>query len=339
MNKYNKKKLFNVGIIGCGLIGKKRADNLGKKAKLIACADISIKNAKLISNNNKKIIIFKNWRELIKIKELNIVIISTPHNQLSRILLESIKKGKHVFIEKPASINLSELKSIIHKNKRLKRKIRVGYNHRYLSAIIKCKELINKKILGNLMFIKASYGHGGRFGYEKEWRMNPKISGGGELIDQGSHLIDLSELFFGKVIKAEGTVRDFFWKKKVDDNAFITLKFKKKLISFLHLSCTEWKNNFLFEIYGTKGKLRVEGKGGSYGREKLTLYKITRKKTYPRMFSWNFKKKDYSWSRELNEFYKDIEYNREPNPNLEQAYNILKVVKKIYKINRYDYNS
>ena len=141
MNKYNKKKLFNVGIIGCGLIGKKRADNLGKKAKLIACADISIKNAKLISNNNKKIIIFKNWRELIKIKELNIVIISTPHNQLSRILLESIKKGKHVFIEKPASINLSELKSIIHKNKRLKRKIRVGYNHRYLSAIIKCKEL------------------------------------------------------------------------------------------------------------------------------------------------------------------------------------------------------
>ena len=258
---------------------------------------------------------------------------------MSRILLEAIKKGKHVFIEKPASINLTQLKSIIKENKNLKRKIRVGYNHRFLSAIIKCKELLDKNILGNLMFIKASYGHGGRSNYDKEWRMNPKISGGGELIDQGSHLIDLSEFFFGKIIKAEGTLRDYFWKKKVDDNAFLTLKFKNNLISFLHVSCTEWKNNFLFEIYGSKGKLRIEGKGGSYGKEILKLYKINRKNTYPKIFSWKFSQKDHSWSKELNEFYRDIQYNRNPNPGLQQALSVLRVIKEVYKINKYDYSS
>ena len=196
--KIKKNSIFNIGIIGCGLIGKKRADNLGKRGRLIACADINVKNAQLVSNKDKKIQVFKDWKKLLKIKELDIVIIATVHNQMSRILLEAIKMGKHVFIEKPASINLIMLRSIIEKNKVLKRKIRVGYNHRFLSAIIKSKELLEKNTLGNLMFIKASYGHGGRFGYDKEWRMNPKISGGGELIDQGSHLIDLSEFFFWK---------------------------------------------------------------------------------------------------------------------------------------------
>ena len=337
--RIKKNSIFNIGIIGCGLIGKKRADNLGKRGRLIACADINVKNAQLVSNKDKKIQVFKDWKKLLKIKELDIVIIATVHNQMSRILLEAIKMGKHVFIEKPASINLIMLRSIIEKNKVLKRKIRVGYNHRFLSAIIKSKELLEKNTLGNLMFIKASYGHGGRSDYDKEWRMNPKISGGGELIDQGSHLIDLSEFFFGKIVKAEGTLRDFFWKKKVDDNAFLTLKFKNNLISFLHVSCTEWKNNFLFEIYGTKGKLRIEGKGGSYGKEILKLYKMNRKNTYPKIFSWKFSKKDHSWSRELNEFYKDIQFNRNPNPGLQQALSVLHVIKKVYKINKYDYSS
>ena len=337
--KIKKNSIFNIGIIGCGLIGKKRADNLGKRGRLIACADINVKNAQLVSNKDKKIQVFKDWKKLLKIKELDIVIIATVHNQMSRILLEAIKMGKHVFIEKPASISLIMLRSIIEKNKVLKRKIRVGYNHRFLSAIIKSKELLEKNTLGNLMFIKASYGHGGRSDYDKEWRMNPKISGGGELIDQGSHLIDLSEFFFGKIVKAEGTLRDFFWKKKVDDNAFLTLKFKNNLISFLHVSCTEWKNNFLFEIYGTKGKLRIEGKGGSYGKEILKLYKMNRKNTYPKIFSWKFSKKDHSWSRELNEFYKDIQFNRNPNPGLQQASSVLHVIKKVYKINKYDYSS
>ena len=119
--KSQKNKIFNVGIIGCGLIGKKRSKNLGKKGRLIACADININRAKLIANKKREIRVFKKWKDLLKVKELDIIIIATDHNQLSKILLEAIKAHKHVFIEKPASINLKNLKycstSIIYEKK------------------------------------------------------------------------------------------------------------------------------------------------------------------------------------------------------------------------------
>jgi len=330
---------FKVGIIGFGLIGKKRAENLGPKAKLVAYSDIINKKKNIFNQKNNKIKFFKNWKDLIKLKELDIIIISTVHNLLSLILLEACKYKKNILVEKPAAIHLKDLKKVIKLSKRYKNKIRVGYNHRFHSAIIKSKEIVNKKLLGKLMFIKASYGHGGRLGYEKEWRMKSKISGGGELIDQGSHLIDLSMFFLGEVKQVTSKLEKFFWKTNVDDNAFITLKFKNNCISFLHASCTEWKNNFIFEIYGTRGKLKIEGKGGSYGRESLIFYKMSKKMGLPKIDKWVFEKKDNSWKKELNELYNDIKYNRNPNPGLEQAYSILKIVKDIYKANKYDHCS
>ena len=149
--KNRKNKIFNVGIIGCGLIGKKRAENLGKKGRLIACADININRAKLIANKIKDIKIYKEWKHLLKIKELNIVIIATAHNLLSKILLESIKANKHVFIEKPASISLNDLRKVINKNKIFKRKVRVGYNKDCFLSKIKIFKL------GRLTFFFAIF--------------------------------------------------------------------------------------------------------------------------------------------------------------------------------------
>jgi len=331
-------KKFKVGIIGFGLVGQKRAKNLGPKAELVACSDI-INIKKKFFKKNSKIKFFKNWKDLIKLKELDIIIISTVHNLLAPILLEACRNKKNILVEKPAAIHLKDLSKIIKLSKKNKNKIRVGYNHRFHSAIIKSKEIIDKKLLGKLMFIKASYGHGGRLGYEKEWRMKSKISGGGELIDQGSHLIDLSTFFLGKVKKVTSKLENFFWNTNVDDNAFITLEFKNNCISFLHASCTEWKNNFIFEIYGTKGKLKIEGKGGSYGRENLVFYKMNKKMGPPIIKKWFFSKNDNSWKTELNELYNDINYNRNSNPGLDQAYSVLKIIKNIYKANKYDHCS
>ena len=332
-------KKFKVGIIGFGLVGQKRAKNLGPKAELVACSDIINIKKKFLDQKNNKIKFFKNWKDLIKLKELDIIIISTVHNLLAPILLEACRNKKNILVEKPAAIHLKDLSKIIKLSKKNKNKIRVGYNHRFHSAIIKSKEIIDKKLLGKLMFIKASYGHGGRLGYEKEWRMKSKISGGGELIDQGSHLIDLSIFFLGKVKKVTSKLENFFWNTNVDDNAFITLKFKNNCISFLHASCTEWKNNFIFEIYGTKGKLKIEGKGGSYGRENLVFYKMSKKMGPPTIKKWFFSKNDNSWKTELNELYNDINYNRNSNPGLDQAYSVLKIIKNIYKANKYDHCS
>jgi len=329
---------FKIGIIGCGLIGTKRSQALGSKGKLIACADININRAKKIAGN-KNIKVFQDWRQLLEIKEIDIIMIATPHNQLSRILLQAYKKKKHILIEKPASKNLKEITKVISKVKNNRIKIRVGFNHRYHPSIIKALEIIKLGIIGKPMYLRARYGHGGRLGYEKEWRAKPSVSGGGELIDQGSHLIDLSRLFLGEFNDVKGFINTYFYKMSVEDNAFLTLKTHSNKTAFLHSSWTEWKNMFSFEIFCTFGKLDINGLGGSYGREQLTLYKMSKKMGIPKQKKWKFKLQDVSWKNEINEFYNDIIYNRKPKSNLNDAYQSLKIINKIYKDSKYDYIS
>src|SRR5262249_24030873 len=146
--------------------------------------------------------------------------------------------------------------------------------HRYHPAVRKARELIEAGAVGELMFLRGRYGHGGRIGYHKEWRSNPSISGGGELIDQGVHLIDLSRWFLGDFEKISGIAQTFYWQMPVDDNSFLLLQTGDQKTAFLHCSCTEWKNLFSFELYGRSGKLHIEGLGGSYGPEKLTHYRM-----------------------------------------------------------------
>ena len=327
---------FKIGIIGCGLIGKKRSQSLGLKGKLIACADPDIDRAKKIASS-KEIKVFKDWKKLLEVKEIDIVIIATPHNQLFKIIIQACKMKKHILVEKPGSKNLKEMIKIISKVKNNKIKIKVGFNHRYHPSIIKAKKIIKSGIIGKPMYLRARYGHGGRPRYEKEWRAKPSISGGGELIDQGSHLIDLSRLFLGEFSEVTGFINTYFWKMSVEDNAFLTLKTNSNKIAFLHVSWTEWKNMFSFEIFCSHGKLDINGMGGSYGQEQLTLYKMSKKMGIPKQRKWRFKLKDISWKTEINDFYDDIIYNRKPKVNLNDAYQNLKIINKIYKNSKYDY--
>ena len=327
---------FKVGIIGCGLIGFKRSKYLGSRGKLVACADVNVIRAKKIAIN-KKIKVFTDWKKLLDVKEIDIVIISTPHNQLSKILLHAYKKKKHVLVEKPGAKNLKEISKVISKVNDNKIKIRVGFNHRYHPSIIKARKIIKSGIIGKPMYLRGRYGHGGRLKYEKEWRAKPSISGGGELIDQGSHLIDLSRLFLGEFNEIKGFINTYFYKMSVEDNVFLTLKTHSNKVAFLHASWTEWKNMFSLEIFCTLGKLDINGIGGSYGQEQLTLYKMSKKMGMPKQKNWKFKLQDVSWITEINELYDDIIYNRKPKSNLNDAYQTLKIINKIYRNSKYDY--
>jgi len=331
------KKIFNVGIIGCGLIGKKRSESLGDQGKLIACADIDLSKAKKLANlSNAKA--YSDWTGLVKDKDIEIVIVSTLHDSLTPITCEAIKEGKHVLVEKPVSRNVKELSPLVEMIRNSDIKVRVGFNHRFHPAIAKAKGMVDQGILGELMYIRGRYGHGGRLGYEKEWRANPEISGGGELIDQGPHLIDLSRWFLGSFSSISGNARRFYWDMEVDDNCFMTLQTKEKKIAFLHVSCTEWKNIFSLEIYGRKGKLEITGLGGSYGKEKLIHYKMLPEMGVPEIKSWSFQDNDISWEMEMKEFYKDIETNRSPEPGIKEAHEALQVIETIYKESGYDFN-
>ena len=298
------RKLINVGFIGCGLIGNKRAKELNKK-QILGCFDTNEKNLKIFSKRYKckK---FTNVKSLISDDKIDALFISTYHNSLAKYLKLSINSGKNVLVEKPGGKNYKELETILKKKNKKKILIHVGYNHRYHPSIIKAKDIIKKKIIGDLLYIRARYGHGARLNYHNEWRMKRKLSGGGELIDQGAHLIDLSRMFLGEFNKVEASLRKFYWKAKgqVDDNAFLTLTNKKNKVAFLHCSCTEWKNKFSFEIFGSKGKIDINGLGRSYGTEKLNLYIMKKKLGKPKMRSWKYYGKDNSWKLEIKKFLK-----------------------------------
>jgi predicted dehydrogenase len=252
--------------------------------------------------------------------------------------LAAVNAGKHVLVEKPAARSPAEVEPVMAAAKARGVKVHVGFNHRYHRAIRKAKEIIDSGALGELMFLRARYGHGGRVGYDREWRAKPEISGGGELIDQGPHLTDLSRWFFGQEFTdVQGFAHTYYWDMPVDDNGFMLLKTAKKQAAFLHASCTEWKNLFSMEIYGRDGKLELSGLGGSYGVERLTWYKMLPEMGPPETTAWEYPMGDDSWVVELAEFYDDIRLNREPAAGLADAYESLKIIHRIYKESGYDH--
>lgn len=331
-------KPFGVGIVGCGLIGQKRAKALGHGNQLVACADLDVERAESLARKNGAKV-FRDWRELVWAPAVDVVIVATLHDSLAEITRTAAEAGKHVLVEKPAARNAAELGPVMEAAAKYGVKVHVGFNHRYHRSLRKAKEIVNSGVLGELMFVRARYGHGARLGYDKEWRANPALSGGGELIDQGPHLIDLSRWFLGEITEVQGFAHTYFWDMPVDDNGFMLLKTAKKQAAFLHASCTEWKNLFSMEIYGKLGKLDLSGLGGSYGVEKITWYRMLPEMGPPETTSWEYPMGDDSWAVEMAEFFEDIRLDREPSAGLSDAQAALKVIESIYRESGYDYLS
>ena len=330
------KHIFGVGIIGCGLIGQKRAKALGRDGRLIACADIDVSRAEsLAKGTNAKV--FCDWRDLVCQLDVDVVIVATLHDSLAEITRTAIEAGKHVLVEKPAAKTAAELGPVMAAAEKHGVKVHVGFNHRYHRSLRKAKDIVDSGVLGELMFIRARYGHGGRIGYDKEWRSKPKLSGGGELIDQGPHLIDLSRWFLGDFSEVQGFAHTYFWDMPVDDNGFMLLKTAKKQVAFLHVSCTEWKNLFSMEIYGKDGKLDLSGLGGSYGVEKLTWFKMLPEMGPPETTSWEYPMADDSWAVEVADFFEDIRLDRMSTASLSDAHEALLIIENIYKESGYDH--
>lgn len=329
---------LGVAIIGCGLIGRKRSKSI-VDAKLIVCADVDEARAKSLASDFPDCVATTDWLSAVQRDDVDIVIVAATNDALVRISLAAVNMGKHVLVEKPAARNVRELDELIEAADRHKVQVRVGFNHRYHPALLKARELVDAGELGELMFIRGRYGHGGRKGYDREWRANPGLSGGGELIDQGVHLIDLSRWFLGDFTEIQGFAHTYFWDMSVDDNGFMLLKTIKRQAALLHVSCTEWKNLFSLEIYGHEAKIHIEGLGGSYGVERLSFYKMLPEMGPPDTAIWEYPRGDNSWMLEFADFLEDIRLNRTPSANLNDARSALSVVEKIYKDSGYDYYS
>jgi predicted dehydrogenase len=316
-------------IVGCGLIGRKRAVTL-PPGSVTVCCDIEASRAAQLAGATPGAEPSTDWRATVRRDDIDAVFIATSHDQLAPIATEAAAAGKHVLIEKPGARAASELDAVADAARRTGALVRIGFNHRYHRAFRKAREIFESGALGEMMFIRGRYGHGGRPGYDREWRAQPALSGGGELIDQGAHLIDLSRWFLGEFPSVRGSARTYFWDMPVDDNGFLLLETARGQVAFLHASWTEWKNLFSFEISGRVGKLEISGLGGSYGTERLTWYKMSPEMGPPETLAWEYPMADDSWHVENAAFLEDIRLGRQPDPGIADAQAMLRVIETIY---------
>jgi predicted dehydrogenase len=335
MNHASAEQPLNLAVIGCGLIGRKRTTALAKiaHAKLSYTCDLDAARAADVAKLAAGSSGVTDYNIVLADKSVDAVIVSTLNASLAPITLAAVRAGKHVLVEKPGALNAAQLRTIRDAAQKSGARVRLGYNHRFHPALQKTRAFIDAGTLGPLMFVRARYGHGGRKGYDREWRADAALSGGGELIDQGVHLIDLAGWFLGELPTVEGHAATYFWDMKVDDNAFLSLRTAAGQTAWLHVSCTEWKNLFSLELYGRTGKIIIDGLGGSYGKEKLTFYPMPADKlgVAPEPQIFEFAGADDSWELETRAFLDDIRQNRAPSPGLAEGIRTLEIVEQIYR--------
>ncbi|MHB8240392.1 MAG: Gfo/Idh/MocA family protein [Solirubrobacteraceae bacterium] len=298
---------LRVAIVGCGLIGAKRAGALGEEDSLIACHDVSAQAAeRLAAEFGCRVC--NTLDELLQ-AGCDVVVVATPHDQLAGIAELALQGGAHVLVEKPAGISSAQMDRLIECERESGRLVKVGFNHRFHPGIARAAEEVHSGRHGELMHLRGRYGHGGRIGYDREWRADPARSGGGELIDQGMHLLDLTHRIAGPLPLHSALLRTHFWDTPAEDNAALILgeaQSRTAPWAMLHVTWTEW---FSLEIYCRTAKIQVDGLVRSYGPQRLRIYRMGPELGPPELEEVEYPNEDHSWEREWASFSRAIEAN------------------------------
>jgi predicted dehydrogenase len=327
---------LKIAILGAGLIGRKRGLQLEEHA-LVGLFDPDVGRARALAAELGTRA-FDSEAELLGESGAELVLVATTNAALAPAATRAVEAGKHVLVEKPGGISLEELEQLDRAAQARGVAVKVGFNHRFHPALLELRRLVEAGALGQLMFMRARYGHGGRLGYEKEWRSDPARSGGGELLDQGVHLLDLSHALFGPLPLHSALVATSYWDMAVDDNAVVTLGAPGRGGRFVtfHVSCSEWKNTFSLELYGRNGKVLVQGLGGSYGPETLTWYRMLPQMGPPEVEVREFSADDRSWALDLDDLVAHVTRGTPLHGDLVSARYALGVVRDAYRANGYD---
>jgi predicted dehydrogenase len=320
-----------VALIGCGLIGARRAASLPPGAQLTSVFDLDRSRAETLAAGMQQPVLVADSATKALEHGADLAVIATIHRDLAPLARQAVEAGCHVLIEKPGACRPDELRPVHEVAAAAGLVVRVGFNHRFHPAILRARQLLDEKNPGPLLFVRARYGHGGRLGYEREWRADASLSGGGELLDQGVHLLDLTRFFEGDGQLAFAELPSAFWPMPVEDNAFLCLRMARGGTAWLHASWTEWKNLFSFEIVHREAKLEINGLGGSYGIERLTFYEMLPEMGPPETSSWEWPRGDDSWAAELADLVAAIEGRPAIGATLEDAIAVLDIVEEAYR--------
>ncbi|HEY7960507.1 MAG TPA: Gfo/Idh/MocA family oxidoreductase [Solirubrobacteraceae bacterium] len=294
---------LRVAIVGCGAIGAKRAQALAPTDELIACHDVDAQAAIRFARRH-------GGRACATLADLlnaspDVVVVATVHNRLTELAEQALSTGAHVLVEKPAGVSTAQIDRLLECERASGKLVKVGFNHRFHPGIARAVDEVRSGAHGELLHLRARYGHGGRTGYEHEWRADPTRSGGGELVDQGMHLLDLTYWLAGPLPLHAALLRTQFWDVTVEDNAALILgdgHMRAGSWALLHVSWTEWKNLFSLEVYCRAAKLQVDGLTGSYGRQRLRIYRMGPELGPPSLEEVVYSEEDPSWRAEWEHF-------------------------------------
>jgi len=324
--------VINFAIIGFGKMGQIRLDTIVKNnlGKIIFIYDRD--KEKIPQNFN-----FAEPRVIFESNEVDAIILCLPNFLNKEYTIKSLKAGKSVFCEKPPCLNIQEMEEISRIEKETDAILMYGFNHRHHDSIIKMQSIVRNGDLGKVLWMRGRYGKSVPKNFLDDWRSNPTKSGGGILIDQGIHMLDLMILFSGGFDIIKSDVSSLFWKSDIEDNVFAILKNSKNGIrASLHSTMTQWRHLFSFEVFLERGHLILNGlitSSKSYGEEILSVgeniteapaVKFAEETTYRY-------ETDSSWLNELSYFCKCIKNNTKPSiGNSNDAKNVMQVINKIY---------
>ncbi|MFT5086779.1 MAG: putative dehydrogenase [Candidatus Latescibacterota bacterium] len=327
--------MYKVGIVGAGFIGRKRAE--------IAQAHEECEVALVYDTNEATAValaadygaeVASSWREVAD-AQIDIVAVATTHDALAPISTACLNAGKHVLCEKPMGRNPDEARLAVQAAESAGKVLKAGYNHRYHPAIQKIFQVCAAGEIGPLMNIRGRYGHGGRPGYDREWRAIPEKAGGGELLDQGAHLIDLAKWLLGDFAEVSGYVETQFWDMKpLEDNAYGLFRTAAAQVASLHVSWTQWKNLFSFEVFGRDGYAIAEGLGRSYGPEQARIGRRRVEGGAPDEEVFDFVGEDRSWELEWADFLRGVAGKGVPLSSGAEALATLEWIYRLYRASK-----
>lgn len=326
--------MINVGIIGFGKMGRIRYDTVSQNgaARVVAIAD------KRESPALSGVQYYRSPEELLAARDVEAVFICTPSYLNQPLTMSALKAGKHVFCEKPPALNAKEMEEVI-KAERLAggRKLMYGFNHRHHDSIKKAKELIDSGVYGGILWMRGRYGKSVDESFYNDWRSKKELAGGGILMDQGIHMLDLFLMMAGDFDEVHAFISNLYWQLDVEDNVFATFRRRDGLVASLHSTMTQWRHLFSFEIFLEKGYIVINGlltPSGTYGEEAMTLVK---NRTSAPAATWDQQEEvkfmvDNSWRYEVESFFGAIEQDLPVNVgNSHDALKLMRMVDKIYQ--------
>jgi predicted dehydrogenase len=306
---------INVGIVGLGKMGDIRASVLQRRSDVTLVAGADPDQARHAQYPG--VDCHADYRRVVGSPDVDAVFVCTPNRYTADVVVAALEAGKHVFCEKPPGRDRADVERIIEAERRAGGLVlKFGFNHRYHAGIQEARRILDGGRLGSIIWARGIYGKGGGLGFENGWRSARDKSGGGILLDQGIHMLDLLRLFLGEFVEIKSMVTTAFWKADVEDNAFALLRDAQGRIAFLHSSSTQWKHRFLLELYTTDGFLSVNGilsSTRSYGDETITIahrrFDDTVAIGKPREETVYFDT-DPSWALEVGEFIDAVQGKR-----------------------------